>query len=214
MLTLVIGNKRYSSWSMRPWILMKEFEIRFEEIMVPLYREDSKSVLFEQSPAGKAPILRNGDMSVWDSLAITEYLADLYPDLPIWPRDLTTRAHARALACEMHSGFAALRNECCMNFGRAPRSLSLSETARADADRIDAAWRDALARYGGPFLFGDFSAADAMFAPVVLRLESYMIPMSDEAQRYMNSIKSLASWREWSLSATGEEWRLPQFERD
>ncbi|CCJ05916.1 glutathione S-transferase family protein [Methylocystis sp. SC2] len=214
MLKLVIGNKRYSSWSMRPWILMKEFRLPFEEVVIPLYREESKSALLAHSPAGKVPILRDGDTNVWDSLAIVEYLADLYPNLLIWPQDRETRAHARALACEMHSGFAALRSECPMNFGRSPRPASLTEAARADADRIGAAWRDALARYGGPFLFGRFGAADAMFAPVVQRFESYMVSVSDEAQHYMRTIKSLASWKEWSLSARREEWCLPQNERD
>jgi glutathione S-transferase len=214
VLKLVIGNKRYSSWSMRPWILMKEFRLPFEEVIVPLYREESKSALLAQSPAGKVPVLRDGDMNVWDSLAIVEYLADLYPNLLIWPQERETRAHARALACEMHSGFAALRSECPMNFGRSPQPASLTEAARADADRIGAAWRGALARYGGPFLFGQFGAVDAMFAPVVQRFESYMVPVSDEARHYMHAIKSLASWQEWSLSARSEEWRLPQYERD
>ncbi|MGJ0395865.1 MAG: glutathione S-transferase family protein [Methylocystis sp.] len=214
MLKLVIGNKRYSSWSMRPWILMREFHLPFEEVVIPLYREESKSALLAQSPAGKVPILRDGDANVWDSLAIVEYLADLYPDLLIWPQERETRAHARALACEMHSGFTALRGECPMNFGRSPRPASLTEAARADADRIGAAWRDALACYGGPFLFGQFGAVEAMFAPVVQRFESYMVPVSEEARRYMHAVKSLASWNEWSQSARSEEWRLPQFERD
>jgi glutathione S-transferase len=214
VLELIIGNKRYSSWSMRPWILMREFDIPFEEIVVPLYRENTKSGLLELSPAGKVPILKDGGMSVWDSLAIIEFLADLYPGLPIWPQDKAIRAHARALSCEMHAGFAALRNECSMNFGREPRPAALTEPARADADRIDAAWRDALARYGGPFLFGRLSAADAMFAPVVQRFESYAIPVSGQARDYMDRIKALASWNEWRLSAMAEEWRLPQFERD
>nr|WP_210340692.1 glutathione S-transferase family protein [Methylocystis sp. Sn-Cys] len=214
VLTLVIGNKRYSTWSLRPWILLKEFGVPFEEIVIPLYREDSKGALLTHSPAGKVPILHDGETSVWDSLAIIEYVADLYPDLVIWPRKRETRAHARSLACEMHAGFAALRSECSMNFGRAPRPMSLTETARADAARIDAAWRDALGRHGGPFLFGQFSAADAMFAPVVQRFDAYMVPVSEESQRYMDAIKSLASWREWSVSAKSEEWRLPQYERD
>lgn len=214
MLKLVIGNKRYSSWSMRPWILMKEFGIPFEEIVVPLYREDSKPALLAHSPAGKVPVLKDGSLSVWDSLAIIDYVADLFPDLAIWPRDRAARAHARSLACEMHAGFAALRSECSMNFGRAARPVSLSEAARAEVDRIDAAWRDALSLSGGPFLFGPFSAADAMFAPIVQRLDSYMIPVSPKSRVYMETIKSLPAWLEWSVSARGEEWRLPQFERE
>lgn len=214
MLRLVIGNKRYSSWSMRPWILMKEFDVPFEEIVIPLYREESKGALLAHSPAGKVPILWAGHVSIWDSLAIIEFIADLHPDLHIWPQDRMMRARARALSCEMHSGFAALRTECCMNFGREPRAMALTESARADVDRIDAAWGDSLARYGGPFLFGRFCAADAMFAPVVQRFESYAVPVSDAARDYMAAIRSLPSWKEWSLAAKSEAWRLPQYEKE
>ncbi|WBK00999.1 glutathione S-transferase family protein [Methylocystis parvus] len=214
MLKLVIGNKRYSSWSMRPWILMKVFEVPFEEILVPLYRAESKPALLAHSPAGKAPILKDGALTVWESLAIIEHVADLFPDRAIWPRDPAARAHARALACEMHAGFSALRNECSMNFGRAARPVPISDGALADAERIDAAWRDALSSYGGPFLFGAFSAADAMFAPVVQRLDNYMIPVSEPSRRYMETVKTLPAWAEWRAAARGEAWRLPQFERE
>ncbi len=214
MLKLVIGNKRYSSWSMRPWLLMKTFEIPFEEIVVPLYRDDSKPALLAHAPAGKVPVLKDGELRVWESLAIIDYVADLYPDLPIWPRDRAARAHARSLACEMHAGFTALRSECSMNFGRAAHPVPLSDAARAEADRIDAAWRDALARHNGPFLFGQFSAADAMFAPIVQRFDAYVVPVSNEARDYMETVKSLPGWKEWSAAAKREEWRLSQFERE
>ncbi|MGD9658775.1 MAG: glutathione S-transferase family protein [Methylocystis sp.] len=212
MLKLIIGNKRYSSWSMRPWIAMKEFGVPFEEKVVPLYREESKAALLSYSPSGKAPVLIDGDHSVWDSLAIIEYLADLCPDLAFWPRDRVSRAQARAIACEMHSGYAALRGQCPMNFGRVPQPIPLTEEARIDIERIDSVWRDALARSGGPFLFGAFCSVDAMFAPVVQRFDAYVAPVSDTARAYMERTKALKSWTEWEFAAQGEEWRLERFE--
>ncbi|HEY8124660.1 MAG TPA: glutathione S-transferase family protein [Methylocystis sp.] len=213
MLKLIIGNKRYSSWSMRPWIAMRELGVPFDEEVIPLYRDESKAALLAYSPAGKAPVLKDGELSVWDSLAIIEYLADLYPDLAVWPRDRFSRALARSLACEMHSGYAALRGQCPMNFGRAPHPISLTEEARIDVERIDSVWRDALARSGGPFLFGAFCSVDAMFAPVVQRFDSYAAPVSDTARVYMERVTALNSWAEWSFAAQREEWRLERFER-
>jgi glutathione S-transferase len=211
---LIIGNQRYSSWSLRPWMLLKEFGIPFDEVVIPLYREDSKPKLLAHSPAGKVPTLIHDDCRVWESLAIIEYLAELFPDRPIWPRDAAARALARSLACEMLSSFGALRSECPTNFCRQPKQVSLSEAARADLARIDQAWSDARARFGlgGPFLFGSFSAADAMFAPVVIRIEGYDLPVSPQARAYMEAIKGLASWKEWLRDAAKEEWRLAKYE--
>lgn len=214
MLQLIIGNKRYSSWSMRPWMLMREFQIPFEETLVPLYQDETQQALLAHSPAGKVPILRDGEVTVWESLAIIDYVAELYPELPIWPRERVARAHARSLACEMHAGFAALRAECSVNFGRPRHALSLTEAARADVRRLDDAWLGALTRFGGRFLFGQFCAVDAMFAPIAQRLDNYVIPVSDEARGYIEEVKSLPSWEEWGDAARREEWRLPQFERD
>ncbi|ARN81537.1 glutathione S-transferase family protein [Methylocystis bryophila] len=212
--TLVIGNKGYSSWSFRPWMVMKEFAIPFQEEVVPLYRENSKAKLLTHSSAGKVPVLIHDGLHVWDSLAIIEYLAERYPALPIWPRKIEARAHARALAAEMHAGFTALRKECPTNFRRKTSPVSLSEAASADLSRIDAAWREARARFGegGPFLYGAFSAADAMFAPVVNRVEIYGLPVSPDSRTFVEAVKNLASWKSWHAGAQEEEWRLPQFE--
>lgn len=213
---LIIGNKRYSSWSLRPWMVLKEFQIPFEEEVIPLYREDSKPKLLVHSPAGKVPVLIHDRSNVWESLAIIEYIAELFPDRPIWPREAAARTVARSLACEMHSGFTALRSECPTNFCRSPKAVSLSDAARADLARIDQAWSDARARFGagGPFLFGAFSAADAMFAPVVVRIEGYDLSVSPQARAYLDAIQGLSSWKEWLREAEKEEWRLEKYELD
>jgi glutathione S-transferase len=178
-LSLLIGNKAYSSWSLRSWLLLRQLDIPFEEIVVPLYRPDSKEKLLAFSPGGKAPALRSGETLLWDSLSIAEFVAESFPDLAIWPRNPEARALARSLSCEMHSGFSALRSEFPTNFRRAPSPVAPpSPEAAVDIARIDAAWRDARARFGadGPFLFGAFSAADAMFAPVVCRFADDLPP--------------------------------------
>lgn len=213
-LTLIVGNKTYSSWSMRPWLVLKEFAIPFEETVVPLYRPESKPELLAHSPAGKAPSLRHGEILVWDSLAIIEYIAETFPDHAIWPKDRAARALARSLSAEMHSGFVALRKECPMNFRRAPKAIEPSEKVAPDVARIDAAWQDARARYGkdGPFLFGAFSAADAMFAPVVCRFAIYGLDVSPESRAYMSAIQALPSWKEWENDARAESWVIEQFE--
>jgi glutathione S-transferase len=212
---LVIGNRNYSSWSMRPWMVLRQFDISFEEIVVPLYRDEWKSALLSHSPAGKAPSLDHEGFVVWDSLAIIEYIADLFPDRAIWPRDRAARALARSLSCEMHSGFIALRTECPMNFHRRPLPVEPTGVLLTDVRRIDSAWADARERFGngGPFLFGDFCAADAMFAPVIARFEIYQLPVSEVARSYMEAISALASWREWKAAALAEEWVIAQYEK-
>jgi glutathione S-transferase len=213
-LILILGNKNYSSWSLRPWMVMKEFDISFEERVVPLHRDESKAVLFGNSPAGKAPSLLHDGFAVWDSLAIIEYLADSFPDRAIWPKDPQARARARSLSCEMHSGFLSLRKDCPMNFRRVPKAIAPSDKLLSDVARIEQAWGDARALYGtgGPFLFGAFSAADAMFAPIVNRIEAYALPISPQTQAYMDAIASLPSWREWTVAAKSESWVIEQFE--
>lgn len=193
---------------------MREFAIPFEEEVVPLYREDSKAKLLAFSSAGKVPMLFDHGLCVWDSLAIIEYLAELYPERPIWPRATGARARARSLAAEMHSSFSALRRECPTNFRRKAKPVSLSEEASADLARIDAAWREARVRsaQSGPFLFGAFGAVDAMFAPVINRVETYNLPVSLDARGYMDAVKNLTSWKDWHVAAQREEWTLPQFE--
>src|SRR3954468_19059106 len=171
---LVIGNKNYSSWSLRPWIALKTLGFEFEERRIPLYGAGSKAAILEHSPAGKVPILIDGAITVWDSLAIIEYLAERFPEAGLWPADAAVRAHARSVSAEMHSGFQALRNECPMNLHRPVRPVALSADAKANIARVEEIWRECRARYGagGPFLFGRFGGVDAMFAPVVTRLHT------------------------------------------
>ncbi len=212
--TLVLANKAYSSWSMRPWMVLKHFGIPFEEIVIPMGRPQTRAEMLAHAPTGKCPSLHDGDTSVWDSLAIIEYVAEAHPDLPIWPRDKAARAYARSLAAEMHSGFTALRRECPMNMRRPRRAIEVSADALADVARIDAAFADARARFGGAgaFLFGEFSAADAMFAPVVNRLDTYALPVSDTTRTYMAAMQALPAWQEWRRDALDEPWRSKQYD--
>ena len=217
-LTLIIANKAYSSWSMRPWLLMRHFDIGFDEIVIPIGLETSKAEMLRHAPTGKCPSLTDGDVGVWDSLAIIEYVAESYPDLPIWPRDRAARAMARSLAAEMHSGFVALRRNLPMNMNRAPSRccLDAERQAAVDADvaRIEAAWMEARRRFGagGPFLFGAWSAADAMFAPVVNRFQVYDVPVGPETRAYMDAMTALPAWRDWQAEAAAEGWRLERIE--
>lgn len=209
-LTLFIGNKNYSSWSFRPWLALREAGIPFKERLVPFrYGEPGGNAHFlEFSPTALVPVLVDGDIRVWDSLAILEYLAERHPDAGLWPRDRAARAHARAVCAEMHSGFAALRGECAMNMRREPRPLAVSDKARADVARIEALWADTRQRFGqgGPLLFGRFTAADAMYAPVVCRLHVYGHDVSPETRAYMEAVMALEGWREWDAAARAEPW--------
>ncbi|MCK9193169.1 MAG: glutathione S-transferase family protein, partial [Nevskia sp.] len=178
---LVIGNKNYSSWSLRPWLALKVAEIPFEEILIPLYQADSKARQLAFSPAGKVPILVDGAVTIWDSLAILEYVAEQYPDRGLWPRAIAARAHARSVSAEMHAGFAALRTAMPMNCRATLAGKGHTPEALADIARIAAIWGDCRARYGndGPFLFGAFSNADAFYAPVVTRFLTYGVALPD-----------------------------------
>lgn len=215
---LVIANKAYSSWSMRPWLVMRTFEIAFDEIVIPLDEPGTSAAITRHNPAGKVPVLIDGAVTVWDSLAIIEYLAERYPDKPIWPRDVAPRAMARALSAEMHSGFSPLRRNLPMNMRRAPKPRHLDAATQADLDanvaRIEAAWADARARFGaaGPFLFGAFCAADAMFAPVVNRFHAYAVPVGQAARAYMDAVMALQAWRDWQAAADAEGWRMERIE--
>jgi len=213
-LTLVLANKAYSSWSMRPWMVLKHFGIPFEDIVIPMNRPETRAEMLQHAPTGKCPSLHDGSVSVWDSLAIIEYLAETYPVFPIWPRGTEARAYARSLSAEMHSGFMALRNECPMNIRRPRRAIKVSEEALADVKRIDEAFADARARFGGAgaFLFGEFSAADAMFAPVVNRFDTYDLPVSDATRAYMAAVKALPAWQQWERDAFAEPWRAEHYE--
>jgi glutathione S-transferase len=212
---LVIGNKNYSSWSMRPWLALRAKDIPFEEIFIPLYTgEADKQRILDLSGAGKVPILVDGEIAIWDSLAIIEYVAERFPDKWLWPEGPAHRAHARSISAEMHSGFAALRNECGMNLHRPIRAIALSNDARANISRIQEIWTECRARYGasGPFLFGAFSAADAMFAPVVHRFRTYAIAVSPKVQAYMDAMTALPAFREWTEAALAETFVIEKFE--
>jgi glutathione S-transferase len=216
MLKLVIGNKNYSSWSMRPWLAMRASDIAFEEVFIRLYTDDKadKDRILSFSPAGKVPALIDGDVTVWDSLSIIEYLAEKFPQSRLWPEDWARRAHARSISAEMHSGFMALRNECGMNLHRPVGAVALSDDARANVARIQEIWADCNRRYGkeGPFLFGAFSGADAMFAPVVHRFRTYAIDITDDARHYFDAMMSLPAFQEWTRAGLAETLVIERFE--
>jgi glutathione S-transferase len=214
-LTLVIGNKNYSSWSMRPWLALKAGGIAFDEVLIPLYTgaADKKRIL-DFTDSGKVPVLIDGDVTVWDSLAIIEYAAERFPRARLWPEDRASRAHARSISAEMHSGFMALRNECGMNLHRAVGAIDLSAGARADIARIQQIWTECRARYGksGPFLFGAFGGADAMFAPVVHRFLTYAIEVTPEVRDYMDAMISSPAFAEWTRAGLAETLVIEKFE--
>lgn len=213
-LQLIIGNKNYSSWSLRPWIAMKVAGIDFDEVVIPIYRADSKPRLLAHSPAGKVPILIDGERRVWESLAILEYLADRFPSAALWPAEVAARSHARAISTEMHAGFVPLRRACPMNCRRPAKARDLEPDVLQDIRRIDAMWSECRSRFGqdGPFLFGRFTAADAMYAPIVLRFETYAVEVGPASRAYMSAVADLPAIREWEAAGRAEEWLLPQFE--
>lgn len=205
-LTLIIGNKNYSSWSLRPWIAMKVAGIGFEEKLVPLYEPGSADEVLRYSPAGKVPVLIDGDSHVWESLAILEHLAERFPHAGLWPPDARARSHARVVASEMHAGFQALRKNCPMNLWLPRKHRPQPDEVMANVRRIDALWSDCRARFGqgGPFLFGAFGAADAMYAPVVARLHGYGLEVGAVARAYMQAAMALPAWKEWTAAAFKE----------
>ena len=215
-LKLVVGNKNYSSWSMRPWLALRAANIAFEEIFIPLYTDDpaDKDRILSFTRSGKVPCLIDGDVTVWDSLSIIEYAAERFPEARLWPEDRAVRAHARSISAEMHSGFLPLRNECGMNLHRPIRSIALSADARANVARIDQIWSECRARCGesGPFLFGAFGAADAMFGPVVHRFRTYAIDVSPGAKAYMEAMMALPAFAEWTRAGLAETIVIEKFE--
>lgn len=209
---LVIGNKNTSSWSLRPWLLMKRLAIDFEEVRINLRDPDRAALIKAHSPAGKVPVLWSGDFLVWDSLAIMEYLADRHPDLGIWPSDMSARAVARCIAAEMHAGFQPLREFCPMSILSTSRlQEEHSEAVAMDIRRVIALWTDTRKRFGksGRFLFSKFSAADAMYAPVASRLKTYvadLAPYGDDgtAKAYVETIFSMSEMTTWIEGAQAE----------
>ncbi|TCT28456.1 glutathione S-transferase family protein [Martelella mediterranea] len=211
-LTLYIGNKNYSSWSLRPWLAMEATGIPFKEVLIPFDFPAGNPRFFEISDVGRVPVLHHGKLVLTESLAIIEYVAELYPEAALWPEDRAERAVARALSAEMHSGFQALRASCPMNMRREPAAFAVSDAVHADVRRIETIWKESLQRSGGPFLFGSFSAADAMFAPVVNRFEIYELAASRSSAAYMNTIKSLPAFQRWRDGALAESWIVPEDE--
>ena len=214
MLKLFIGNKNYSSWSMRPWVLLKQAGIPFEEVMVRFDSFDAgssfKSSLAGVTPVGKVPVLQDGDLAVWDTLAIAEYLAEQFPDKQLWPAERTARARARSVCAEMHGGFSALRNDCGMNI-----EANLADTGallwrdkpavRSDVARIVAMWSGLLQEHGGPLLFGNFTVADAYFAPVCMRINTYALPVPAHVRAYVDRVCALPGVAAWIKDALEEK---------
>lgn len=205
-LTLVVGSKRFSSWSLRPWLALRHTGLPFTETVIELYRPETKGEILKHNPTGKVPVLTDGDLTVWDSLAIVEYLAEIAPEAGLWPEDGAARAVARSMSAEMHSGFAAMREHMPMDLvarrpgeGRVPAAI-------ADVARITAAWRTAKSRFGagGPFLFGEFSAADCMYAPVVARFDTYAVELDPVCRAYADAVLAWPALREWTEAARGD----------
>lgn len=213
-LTLVIANKNYSSWSFRPWILMRHFGIPFDETVIPLAQDSTRADILLYSPSGKIPALLDGGITVWDSLAIIDYLAEHFPAKALWPQARAARAVARSLAAEMHAGFAALRSHLPMNMRRAVKKRELTPEAGADVARIETAFKQAREKFGqdGAFLFGAFSAADAMFAPVVNRLHVYDVAVTPATRAYMDAVMALPAWADWHREALAEPWIIEKYE--
>lgn len=213
MYILHIANKNYSSWSLRPWLLMKTLSIPFEERLSPFSEGSNWSAFRQFSPTGLVPSLTAKNEEIWESLAIVEYLADLHDG--VWPEDRKARAWARSASAEMHAGFSALRNQCPMNCGLKVKLANIDDALKKDITRVDELWRDGLAHFGGPYLAGKtFTAVDAFFAPVIFRIQSFQLPMSERAQEYMQQMLALPAMQQWYEEALQETWREPAHEKE
>lgn len=212
---LVIGNKNYSSWSLRPWLLLKVAQIPFEEQLIPLYREDSSEKIRVFSPSGKVPVLLDDERVIWESMAICEYLAEKFPHQKLWPADPSARAWARAVSQEMHAGFSALRGAMPYNLRRKPTPIALSDEAKRDVERVQQIWGECRQRYSadGAFLFGAFSIADAMFAPVAGRFRSYALALNPVSAAYLEAIENLPEFKAWRVAALQEPWTIAASEK-
>jgi len=213
-LTLIIGNKNYSSWSLRPWLVLKQAGIPFKELYIPIQGKEWHTEIHRYSPSGRVPALVHGELRVWDSLAICEYLAERFPDKQLWPADAAARAEARSISAEMHSGFQALRQNMFMNIRRRWPTRGRTPETLADIERITAIWNGCRARFaaGGPFLFGRFTIADAMYAPVALRFQTYELKIDGAAGDYARTLLALPALREWVAAAHAEQERLAHYE--
>jgi glutathione S-transferase len=213
---LVIANKAYSSWSLRPWILMTVLGIPFEEDLIPLDTPEFRPRVDAYGAGSTVPILVDGDVTVWESVAIMDYLADRFPQKPVWPADIKARAFARTISAEMHAGFRPLRAACPMNLRKRYATRDRGAEVAANVARIEHLWRQARSRFGsgGPFLFGAFSAADAMYAPVVTRFQTYSIPVAEDTRRYMDAVMDLPAFRAWQQAGLNETWIVEHDEVD
>jgi glutathione S-transferase len=213
---LVIANKAYSSWSLRPWLLMSVLGIPFEEDVIPLDTPEFRPRLDAYKAGSTVPVLVDGDVTVWESIAIMDYLADRFPEKPVWPADIKARAFARTISAEMHAGFRALRGACPMNLRKRYAARDRGANVAANVARIEHLWAEARSRFaaGGPFLFGGFGAADAMYAPVVTRFQTYSIPVSPGTRRYMDAVLDLPAFRAWQAAGMAEAWIVAHDEVD
>jgi glutathione S-transferase len=216
--TVVIGNKNYSSWSLRGWLMAKIAGIEFEEVVVPLDLPETQPTIRKYSPSGRVPVLLHRGLAIWESLAIAEYLNDIKPEGGLWPSSIAARAHARAVSAEMHAGFIDLRTNMPMNIRASYPGKGMTPGARADIERITGLWRDCRKRFAGAFekddgfLFGLISAADAMFAPVVTRLRTYGVQVDKDTDAYCNAVLGHPAMKEWIDAAKHEPWLIAQYE--
>lgn len=211
---LYIANKLYSSWSLRPWMLMTALGVAFEETVIPMYLPDSKARMLDISPTGKMACLHDGDIIIWESLAIVEYVNEKFPAKGVWPSDPAARAHARATASEMHAGFQALRSLCPMNLGRRFAARDLGSDAADNVRRFEGLVSDARRRFGagGDFLYGSFSAADAMYAPLATRLDTYQFRLAPQTRAYVDAILAHPAFLAWKRSGLAEPWGITHYE--
>ncbi len=216
--TLVIGNKNYSSWSLRGWLMARIAGIEFEEVIVPLDLPDTQPTIRKHSPSGRVPVLLHRGLAVWELLAIAEYLNELKPEAHLWPAALAARAHARAISSEMHAGFLDLRNNMPMNIRASYPGKGMTTAVRADIERITSMWRDCRKRFAGAapkddgFLFGAFSAADAMYAPVVTRFRTYGVTVDSDTDAYCKAVLAHPPMKEWIDAAKNEPWLIAAYE--
>lgn len=211
--TLILGNKAYSSWSLRAWLALKQTGVPFREVVIPLRRPETSAEIHRYSPSGKVPVLRHQGLTVWESLAIGEYIAETWPEARLWPEDREARAYARAIASEMHAGFAELRRALPMNLKERRPTPELSAAVQADIARIEQIWQQARSRFarGAPYLFGHFTLADAMYAPVCTRFATYGVPLAPDSQDYVAAILELPAMQDWYAAARAEPWEVASF---
>jgi glutathione S-transferase len=216
--TLVIGNKNYSSWSLRGWLMARIAGIEFDEIVVPLDLPDTQATIRKHSPSGRVPVLLHRGLAVWESLSIAEYLNDLKPEAGLWPPSAAARAHARSISAEMHAGFVDLRTSMPMNIRASYPGKGMTPQVRADIERITGLWRDCRKRFStafqndAGFLFGAFGAADAMYAPVVTRFRTYGVQLDSDSEAYCKAVMDHAAMKQWIADAKNEPWLISAYE--